>query len=114
MKKTCSQCRNPKDVSYYYADSSGKYTDGYKPQCKECHMAGIQGAHLKKRNELLTALGGKCQKCGESNLDILGFKNVESKRFNSLMSSSNAGKKMKEIQENPHQNSLICMACHHK
>ena len=112
--KTCSQCHTEKLFSEFNIDSSGKYTDGFRPQCKKCHNDGRLNSHLKKRNDFVIKFGGKCTKCNNDDIETLGFRNSASKRFNSLTSSSSAGIKMKEIEENKDINILLCVNCHVK
>lgn len=94
MKK-CSRCKQIKSLEEYYNNSDTN--DGKHLICKLCDTLRQSVYSRLLRMEFVLAYGGKCQCCGETEIDLLTIEHIKNSGYR-LVRSSNSKEVIKELK----------------
>lgn len=127
--KICPQCKKILNINEYYSHIGS--ADGKSTYCKSCskqksiesnyYKSGIKNlknaiSRFENKMKLIVKLGGKCVKCGDSNilhLQIEHKNNDGNKQRKELKTTSFTPKQLKEILENgsEYELQIMCANC---
>jgi hypothetical protein len=115
MTKTCSKCKETKDIADFYHHSQTK--DGYHSMCKKCQRSSAKGTTIRLRARIKQYKADHpCIKCGESDPDILVFHHREPSEKDFKISAAGPGSKRgwDSIAAEIAKCDIMCHNCHIK
>ena len=111
--KQCARCKIIKDETEFHKDKIRK--DGLFSYCKPCKLRCDANRALKLRVECFKLFGLKCQRCGESNIDVLTINHTRSPTSDIYKGFKRGGVHLyKHLLDNPNlvkHFTLLCSNC---
>jgi hypothetical protein len=128
--KTCSKCKETKNISLFYRDKNKPYGDSYRSECGECSRKikrkryhtkpGEKKRNLEKTyktrklNRLYVytiLINSKCIDCGDARWQVLDFDHVRGKKLNNICNMVHDSS-IKKIQLEIEKCEVRCSNCH--
>ena len=111
--KRCSKCEIEKDDNEFSLDNRNK--DELRSWCKLCNRENKYNYRYSLRQRCFTLFGSKCQRCGETNTDVLTINHVQPPKSDVYKSLRRSGVELyKQILDNPALQkyfTLLCFNC---
>ena len=111
--KRCTKCEIEKNESEFSRNNSRK--DDLQPWCKSCWNEHQNNYNYNLRQQCFVLFNSKCQRCGETNTDILAINHVQSPKSDIYKGLKRGGHKLyKQILDNPSLKkhfTLLCANC---
>lgn len=111
-KKICAKCFRELPVSYFV--QSKKLKNGYKSYCKECKHVCWQLSQWCNKMEFVLAYGGKCQCCGETELEFLTLEHIDGKGSAHRKKVGKGSKQYKDLKKKNYPKdkyTVLCFNC---
>lgn len=111
--KRCTKCGIEKDESEF--SKHKRHKEGLRSLCKLCANKYNCNYHYKLRQQCFTLFGSKCQRCGETNTNVLTINHVQSPKSDIYKGLFRGGWILySQILDNPNlvkYFTLLCMNC---
>jgi hypothetical protein len=109
--KTCGKCKVIKTVSAFYLNRGRP--DGLSGYCVECQREAETVSRVKRRQSLITDLGGCCVTCGFTDHRALQIDHVNSDgRIDRIKHpNTNSAKFYDAVRADPDRYALVCANC---
>lgn len=107
--KRCSACKEEKDFSQFHKHP--QTSSGLGSQCKACDAAGRRAKARQKKEKLVQAMGGCCQKCGyDKCLQAFDFHHTSD--YKEIEVSQLMKRSFKVAMQEAEKCILLCANCH--
>lgn len=78
--KICPDCKRELDFSFFYR-RNGSRSKEVISKCKDCHREYYRLATIKRKQDIVNMYGGKCECCGDTNIEFLTIDHIHSNGY---------------------------------